>query len=329
MQKIWPFLVSGFAVLLLTAAAHDSVAQTNTPPSKVETRLITLGTVAGPPPRAHRAQFSNLLIVNDTLYVVDAGDGVTRRIAKAGFNVRDVGTIFITHHHDDHTAGLGTLMSAAWDNQRTKPINVYGPPRTQDLVKAAVQYFTISAEIRIADGGRTIPIEKLFFGHDVGPGMIYQDANIKVTAIENTHFSFHKGPAAGKHKSYSYRFDTPSRVIVFTSDTGPFDGLVEFAKGADLLVSEANSIEQRMQDLMKSGQWQVMTAEEQARIKRQMAEGHLSTEDVGKLAALAAVKAVVLSHLTWKADDDYSTWADEVKKHFSGPVLIAKDLKEF
>jgi ribonuclease BN (tRNA processing enzyme) len=60
-----------------------------------------------------------------------------------------------------------------------------------------------------------------------------------------------------------------------------------------------------------------------------MAEGHLSTEDVGKIAARAAVKAVVLSHLTWKADDDYSTWADEVNKHFSGPVLIAKDLKEF
>jgi ribonuclease BN (tRNA processing enzyme) len=38
---------------------------------------------------------------------------------------------------------------------------------------------------------------------------------------------------------------------------------------------------------------------------------------------------VVLSHLTWKADDDYSSWVEEVKKHFSGPVLIAKDLKEF
>ena len=72
-----------------------------------------------------------------------------------------------------------------------------------------------------------------------------------------------------------------------------------------------------------------MTTEEQARIKRQMAEGHLSPEDVGKLADGAAVKSVVWGHLTWKADDDYSGWADEVKKHFSGPVLIAKDLKEF
>jgi ribonuclease BN (tRNA processing enzyme) len=328
-SKIWAFLISSFAIFLIGLTEHESVAQTNTAQPKSETRLITLGTVAGPPPRPHRAQFSNLLIVNGTLYVLDAGDGVARRIAKAGFNVRDVGIVFITHHHDDHTAGLGTLMSAAWDNQRTKPINVYGPPRTEELVKAAVQYFTISADIRIADGGRSIPIEQLFHGHDVGPGVVYQDGNIKVNVIENVHFDFHKGAAAGKHKSYSYRFETPGRVIVFTSDTGPFPGLVEFAKGADLLVAEANSIEQRMQDLLRSGQWQVMTIEEQARIKRQMAEGHLSPDDVGHLAEGAAVKSVVLSHLTWKADDDYSNWVDEVKKHFSGPVFIAKDLKEF
>jgi ribonuclease BN (tRNA processing enzyme) len=330
MQNARPFVVvGGFVVLPVGLVALESGAQTNVPQTKVDTRLITLGTVAGPPPRANRAQFSNLLIVNGTLYVVDAGDGVTRRISQAGFNVRDVGTIFITHHHDDHTAGLGTLMSVAWDNQRTNPINVYGPPKTEDLVKAAVQYFSTSAEIRIADGGRTIPIDQLFFGHDMSPGVIYQDANIKVTAIENTHFAFHKGPAAGKHKSYSYRFDTPNRIIVFTSDTGPFEGLVEFAKDADVLVAEANSIEQRMQDLMRSGQWNVMTSEEQARIKQQMSEGHLSTDDVGRIAQRAGVKTVILSHLTWKADDDYSTWANEVKKHFSGPVLIAKDLKEF
>jgi len=314
---------------VIVTLADIGAAQTVGTPTPGGTRVITLGTVAGPPPRPHRAQSSNLLIVNGTLYVVDAGDGVARRIAKAGFNVRDVGTIFITHHHDDHTAGLGTLMSTAWDNQRTTPINVYGPPRTEDLVKAAVQYFTISAEIRIADGGRTIPIERLFFGHDVGTGVIYQDANIKVTAIENTHFEFHSGPAAGKHKSYSYRFDTPGRVIVFTGDTGPNDALTKLAHGADLLVSEANSIEERMNDLIKSGQWQVMTAEERERIKGQMTHGHLSTADVGEMAARSGVKTVVLTHLTYKTNDDYSAWVAGVKKHFSGDVLVAQDLKEF
>ena len=293
------------------------------------TRLITLGT-AGPVPRRGRAQSSNLLTVNGMHYVVDAGDGVARRIAQAGIDVREIGTIFITHHHDDHTAGLGTLMSVAWDRQRTKPIHVYGPPRTEELVKAAVQYYTISAEIRIADGGRTVPIAQVFFGHDVGIGAIYQDANIKVTAVENSHFAFHKGPAAGKHKSYSYRFETPDRVIVFTGDTGSSDAVTELAKGADLLVTETSSCEDRKQAMMKDGRWQAMTPAEQEGIMRQATQGHMNLDVIGKMAARAKVKTVVLSHLTQRfGSDDYTPWAEEVKKHFSGQVLVAKDLMKF
>ena len=310
-------------------ALDPAAAQTSATQPRIGTRLITLGTIGGPPPRAHRAQSANLLIVNGAFYVVDAGDGVVRRLVKAGINARDVGTIFLTHLHDDHMAGLGTLMSVAWDNQRVQPINVYGPPRTEELVKAAVQYFTISAEIRIADGGRTVPLSDVVFGHDVGPGIIYSDANIKVIAAENTHFAFHTGAAAGKFNSYSYRFETPDRVIVFTGDTGPTNTVTQLAMGADLLVAEENSVEDRMQLLLKTGQWQKMTPAEQTGIKRQMSQGHLGTGDVGKMAADAGVKAVVLTHLTEKPDGDYTPLIGEVKKYFSGEVFIASDLKDF
>ena len=320
------FLRLAVGAAALPALSHTARGQASPVRPKIGTRVMTLGTAAGPPPRAHRAQSSNLLIVDGAFYVVDAGDGAARRIAKAGINVRDIGTIFLTHLHDDHMAGLGTLMSVAWDNQRTQPINVYGPPRTEDLVKAAVQYF---GEIRIADGGRSVPIDQVFFGHDVRPGLVYQDAKVKVTAAETTHFEFHTGAAAGKYKSYAYRFETPDRVVVFTGDTGPNDALTNLARDADLLVSEANSTEERMQLLIRSGQWQVMSPAEQGGIKRQMAQGHLNTDEVGKLAAQARVKTVLLTHLTAKPDDDYTSWADEVKKHFSGQVLIAKDLMEF
>jgi ribonuclease BN (tRNA processing enzyme) len=297
---------------------------------KLSSRLITLGTAGGPTTRPDRAQSSNLLTVNGTHYVVDAGDGAARRIAQAGVEVREIGIIFITHHHDDHTAGLGTLMSLAWDRQRTKPIHVYGPPRTADLVKAAVQYFTISAEIRIADGGRTVPIADIFFGHDVGLGDIYQDANIKVTAVENSHFAFHKGPAAGKHKSYSYRFETPDRVIVFTGDTGPSDTVTELAKAADVLVTETSSCEDRKQMMINDGRWQAMTPAEQEGIMRQATQGHMSLDDIATMATRAKVKTVVLSHLTQRVGtEDYTSWAEEVKRRFSGQVLVAKDLMEF
>jgi ribonuclease BN (tRNA processing enzyme) len=152
---------------------------------------------------------------------------------------------------------------------------------------------------------------------------------LKVAAAETTHFEFHTGAAAGKHKSYAYRFETPDRVVVFTGDTGPNDALTNLAKDADLLFAEANAVEERMQELITSGRWQLMTPAEQAGIRRQMTQGHLSTDDVGKLAAQAHVKTVVLTHLPPKLDNDYASWVSDVKKYFSGQVLVAKDLMEF
>ena len=292
--------------------------------------LIILGTAAGPTSTPGRAQTSHLLTVNGTYYVVDAGDGVARRMARAGADVRKVGIIFLTHHHDDHTAGLGTLMSLAWDAQRTEPINVYGPPRTKELVDATVRYCSISADIRIADGGRTVPMDKVFFGHDVGIGEVYKDDNIRVSAIENTHFSFHQGDAAGRYKSYSYRFETPDRVITFTVDTGFSAAVTELAQDADILVTETSSCDERRNMMIKDGRWEVMSTAEQEGIMRQATMGHMDLKNIGTLATQAGVKKVVLSHLTERVESaDYEPWAEEVRKHFSGEVVVAEDLMEF
>ena len=151
-----------------------------------------------------------------------------------------------------------------------------------------------------------------------------------MTAVENSHFAFHEGRASGKHKSYSYRFETPDRVIVFTGDTGPSDSVTELAKGADLLVTETSSCEDRKQAMINDGRWQAMTLAEQAGIMRQATQGHMALDDIGTMAARANIKTVVLSHLTQRVGtDDYTPWAEEVKKHFSGQVLVAKDLMEF
>ena len=292
--------------------------------------LIILGTSAGPSLTPGRAQTSHLLTVNGTYYVVDAGDGVARRMARAGAEVRNVGIIFLTHHHDDHTAGLGTLMSLAWDGHRSEPINVYGPPRTKELVDATVQLCSISADIRIADGGRSIPLDQMFYGHDVGVGEIYQDDNIRVYATENTHFSFHQGGAAGRFKSYSYRFETPDRVIAFTGDTGFTPAVTELAADADILVTETSSCDDRKSKMIQDGRWQAMSEVEQEGIMRQAAMGHMDLDKIGMLATQAGVKKVVLSHLTQRANSsDYEPWAEEVRKHYVGEVIVAEDLMEF
>ena len=128
-------------------------------------------------------------------------------------------------------------MGVIYDLNRTKPVNIFGPPGTEASVQGLLQFLAVSAEIRISDGTNTNLVNKLFSAHDSEVGMIFQDANVKVTAVENTHFHFKPGsPGYGKYKSYSYRFDTPDRSVVFTGDTGPSSAVTELAKGADILV---------------------------------------------------------------------------------------------
>jgi len=74
-----------------------------------------------------------------------------------------------------------------------------------------------------------------------------------------------------------------------------------------------------------------MTPQQQEASIRHQKEEHITPEEIGKIAARAGIKTVVLTHLPATADpkDEYDRFAEQVKKQFSGQVLIAKDLMEF
>ena len=310
------------------AALAQSANQGATPPTGV--RLITLGTTAGPLPRKDRAQFSNALIVNGTPYLIDAGDGVARRLVQAGIDFTKVGRVFITHNHGDHTMGIPNLISVQWQYNRREPVVFYGPPGTEETVKAAVAFAGVDATIRLSETQVT-PIEKIVEAHNVGTGQIYQDGNITVTAVENTHFHFKEGsPAHGKFKSYSYRFQAGNKSIVFTGDTGPSEAVTDLAKGADILVSEALSLDEIKARIEKSGQWQKMTEDERKGWYHHMSEEHMTPDDVGKMATAAGVKMLVMSHLSssGKDNDDYARFVTAASKFYSGRIVVAKDLME-
>jgi ribonuclease BN (tRNA processing enzyme) len=96
-----------------------------------------------------------------------------------------------------------------------------------------------------------------------------------------------------------------------------------------LLISEAtNPVDEFKEQLIKRGDWQQATSEEQKNFIRHHIEEHLLPEDLGKMAARANVRTVVMTHLQPAPNDD-QRYIDEVKKHYSGQVLVAKDLMEF
>jgi ribonuclease BN (tRNA processing enzyme) len=325
------FLLIGVAIFCAWACGTSGYDKAVADNSK-GTVIVTLGTAGGPRPRPDRAQSANLLIVNGVPYLIDAGENVVRRLTQSGVDFLSVNQLFITHGHSDHTLGLPALLATQWEFQRREPLEIFGPLGTQKLVADALTFLSTNTDIRLTEGAATSSIETVVVAHDAPPGVIYQDSNITVTAIENTHFNFPQGtPAYGRFKSYSYRFTTSDRVVVFTGDTGPSPELVDLARGADVLVSEINSVDGLLALYKKNGTWQAKTPEEQGAWLRHQKEEHLSPEAVGKMATDAQIKRVVLTHLTPIAGGDaaYEQVAAQVTAFYSGEVLIAKDLGRF
>ena len=303
--------VLAVAVLSAGCAAWAQLSGVRAPPPAADSTVLTLiGTQGGPGVTVDRAGESSLLAIRGKYYLIDAGIGASRRLAEAGVPLASLSTIFITHHHNDHTAGLFGLMTL-YSNPKGG-LEIIGPPRTAEFVAGAVALMRLNWEIRAEEGGLPVAaMEKMFTGRDVQPGLVYADDNLRVTAMENTHFQFAPGSLASRNRSYAYRFQTPHKVVVFTGDTGPDPALAGFAEGADILVSEMVAPS-------------VMTAVPAAG-RFHMEHEHLSPPQVGQLARDAKVKMVVLSHVVGVEESDLA----EVRRWYAGPVVLGRDLQAF
>lgn len=318
----------------LFAQGGSGVAGTLAPADQQKgTRLVLIGTQGGPNVNLRRAQASNAVVVDGRIYLVDCGYGAMRSLVAAGLAYGQIGSIFLTHLHNDHTADLPALVTLHWTTATTTPMDVYGPYGTKAMVDASIAFARADADIRVVDEGRAMRPETLFHGHDLEasstPAQAFQDDRVTVRSIENTHFP-DRSKAQMRYRSIGYRFDTPTRSIVITGDTAYSKNLVDLANGADLFVCE----------LMDQATYEATVARAKAaadagnpnNIFRHVAETHSTPEHVGRMAAEAKVKTVVLTHLlpgsnrAQVAEFPDSSYIDAVRKYFSGEIIVGRDL---
>lgn len=293
--------------------------------AQAQTRVITLGTQGGPFPSPTRAQPASALVVKDRVYLIDAGNGVSQQLVKAGLDHRRVGQIFITHNHDDHNADWGTLMGQQWATGRRQPTHVHGPAGTEAMLQGFLAYFKPNARIRMADSKGMAPPDQLFMAHDyAGNGEVYRDDLITVTAVENCHFGKAGAGASGLDHSYSLRFQTPDKVIVFSGDTGNCAPVQALSKGADLMIHEVIDL-----DLIEKAMLAQLPAALAQGFMRHMRDEHTTAEDVGRLAKAAGVKQLVFNHVIPGKDEPDSVYLEPARQHFDGPITVARDLMSF
>ena len=245
-------------------------------------RLILLGTGGGPSPKRLRSAPASALVVDGAVYVIDCGDGVGRQLALAGLALNQLRAVFITHQHSDHNADYGNLLLFSWIEGARSPIDTYGPPPLARMTSLFLEMNDYDIQTRIRDEGRG-PLKPLIRPHEVtGAGLVMKDDRIAVRAVLNHH------PPV--EPSFAYRFDAPDRSIVFSGDTSYSDKLVELARGADVLVHEVIYLPgvDRLVERFPNA----------SRLRQHLLDSHTGAEDVGRVAAAAGVKTLVLSHFT-------------------------------
>ena len=294
------------------------------------TKFITLGTAGGPTPKPHRMPPAHAVAYDGGTILVDCGEGAFQQLRRAGFDPKQVHELFITHHHFDHIGSLFACLGLNMMMHRDKPMNIYGPPGTSEILEHLIAACDIPQATGYGVPGQTLPHPRDFIvSRDIQPGDVFDIDGTRISCCENTHYRSedqfgNKGPV-----SLSYRFDTPDRSMVFTGDTGPCRALEDLAKGADLLVGElidadiiVNRLRARNPDMSDKALQQM---------SQHFTEHHLTPEDLGELASRAGVKQLVAVHIPFhtKSAGEDAKYVKRISAKFSGSVTISEDLAEY
>lgn len=321
------------AALMFCVLALNAAPAAQEPSNAGIGRVVLLGSGAGPTARSTRSQPASLLQIGGKAYLIDCGDGTLRQLAAIGVQPSAIDAIFITHLHFDHTAGVPAFLAFDWEDRRRAPVSIYGPPGTRLLVQDSLKPFQSSFRIFRSEQPDLPRIETLFQAHDLAVDdvtEIYRDDLIRITAIENSHYSTMHLPkrSYGRDQSFSYRIDTKTRSIVFTGDTGPSSAVERLARGADILVSEVIDLPSIVAQLRRRA---AVTSLDQSGLIAHMTNEHLTPEEVGKLATRAGVKRVILNHIASppRTEADAQAFVVGVKAHFDGEVIAGSDLLAF
>lgn len=291
-------------------------------------RIILLGTGAAlpDPDRCHTAIL--LTLDNGRHFLIDCGHGATRQMMRVNVNPAEVSHLLLTHLHHDHVCELPFFVISAWMLGRAGALDIRGPQGTKSLVSHLFEGGAFDADIRAraAYPLRQANIEAVRPKvAEYGAGVILADPDITVTAAEVAHIPPEISPC------YGFRIEAEGKIVTFSGDTAPCEGIAALAREADLLIHECTFTEAFIEHRRKS---QVGTF------------AHTSPHDLGRLAVECGVKSLVATHIghvdslnpvlkraagkhmpvKLMGPQQIDSFVTDIRSFYPGPLRIAHDL---
>ncbi|HXQ93737.1 MAG TPA: ribonuclease Z [Thermoplasmata archaeon] len=291
-------------------------------------RLTFLGT-AGSWPTKERSASAIALDTEKELLLLDCGEGTQRQFFQSSASFMRVRRVLLTHFHGDHFLGLPGLIQSMGLNNRTEPLDIYGPEDTKEMIDRVLKlgYFTLRfpIEVHALGPGQSVelngctlrtaradhPVPSLAYRIDEGPKRGRFDGDLaRSLGIRGADFArLEAGDPVRVGDRVVHPADVmgpprPGRSVVYSGDSAPSEEIRKLADRATLLVHEATTA----QDLeAEANKW-----------------GHSSARQAAALAREAQVGTLFLTHFSsrYKETDPLR---DEARAVF-GESLAAKDL---
>ncbi len=224
-------------------------------------------------PNPNGASSCYLLETEKVKVLLDVGSGALSKL-PLHMEMKDLDGVVVSHFHGDHYADLECLkyncLVETQIGKRKKPLFAYLPDYLGNTEDFSMPPYVDS------------------FGYN--ENCVLNIGDLKVSFSLNVH----------PIKSFAIKVQSQNSTLVYSGDTGHYDGLVDFCKDADLLICEC-SLYQKQSGII---------------------EGHLSSVEAGKLAKNANVKELILTHLP-----HYGNHEDlimEAKTAYENKISLAK-----
>lgn len=219
--------------------------------------------------------------------MMDCGAGTVHALARYGLPWEQMTHLFISHFHIDHVGELASLFFAFRHGMRTA--------RTKPLAIIGPHGLD-----RVLEGLKKTFGETLFAPKfPVELRMLAPGERVELSP--GCALSVEKTPHT--NESLAVRVDYGSSAICYTGDTDYSQDVARFFSRANLMVSECSFRERRP------------------------GVAHVAVRDVARMAALAEVGRLVVTHFYFDVNED--ELKRELQQEFSGEVFIGRDGMSF
>ena len=164
-------------------------------------------------------------------FLLDCGPTILQSFKQSGRDPGAVDFVLLSHLHGDHFGGLPFLfMEYRFEEPRSRPLAVYGPPGTERRVRSlfGALYERIASE--------PLPFAVRYEEVVAGTSPVLDGVRVLPFVV----------PHASELRAFAYRIEVDGRTILYSGDSAWTEEFVAHSRGADLFLCECSTYETRV-----------------------------------------------------------------------------------